>query len=179
MFKNVSSGAAILTLLLTSGCLIESTIDANGGGTMLVSYKLKDDAEAKTVPANMTSAYIEGIDAKKDADGIGHFRLKVKDFRKLSTAKFFSDAEVTRTVDAEKGTTTIQAKIKREKPKTIPDAAKKLLGDQVKFVTTVPGEITETNATSKEAKTATWVFTMDEFFGKTEVPLTLTYKNPS
>jgi hypothetical protein len=49
----------------------------------------------------------------------------------------------------------------------------------VKIVTTVPGEITETNATSKEGNTATWVFTLDEFYDVLEVPLSLTYKNPS
>jgi len=178
MFKNLRSVAALLSLFFASGCLFESTIDASGGATMQVSYKLKKDIKLDGVPKDMKSDAVEGIEATQAPDGMGTFRLKVKDITKLSTAKYFRTAETTRTVDAEKGTTTIKTRIKH-KAKKVPDNLKAYFGDQVKFVTTVPGEITETNATSKDGKTATWVFTMDEFFGATEVPLDITYKTPS
>jgi hypothetical protein len=178
MCKYLRSGAAVLSLLFASGCLIESTIDANGGATMEVSHRVKKDFDVSGQANKKLSEYVEVTKVWRDDDGIGHTLLKVKDITKVSTAKMFRDAVVTRTVDAEKGTTTILVKVKRDKAANVPDEVKKYFGDQVKFVTTVPGETTETNATSKDGKTATWVFTMDEFYATTEVSLNLTYKNP-
>jgi hypothetical protein len=178
MIKNLTSIAAFLSLLFTSGCLFESNIDAKGGGTMIMTTYVKPDSKLDDTKKQMTSNHVEVTEAKMVGDSNATFHLKFEDVTKLSTATFFKNATITRTVDAEKGTTSINATIKHGKTSKIPDTIKQLYGDQVKFVTTVPGEITETNAKSKEGKTATWVFTMDEFYGVLEVPLNLTYKNP-
>jgi preprotein translocase subunit SecF len=179
MIKNLTSVAALLSLLFASGCLFESNIDANGGGTMQVSTYVAKDTKLESIKKQMTSADVEVTEAKMAADNNATFKLEFKDITKLSTTKFFAGAKTTRTVDSAKGTTSINTLIKHEKKQKVPDAFKKLYNDQVKIVTTVPGEITETNATSKEGRTATWVFTLDEFYDVLEVPLNLTYKNPS
>lgn len=178
MLRHLASAAIVLTLLGTSGCLIESNIDANGGATLTVTQRLKENAKLKDSTRQMKSNAVEVTDAKKEGDK-GIFHLKVKDITKLSTAKYFERAHVTRTVDAEKKTTTISTKFKNEKPKKVPDVIKEFYGNQVKIVATVPGEIIETNAKSKDGKTATWVFTMDEFYAVPEVDMTVTFKNPS
>jgi hypothetical protein len=179
MLRHLISAATVLSLLFTSGCLIESHIDTSGGGTLTLTHQMKENSKLNRSKQQLKSAYVEVTDAKQTGDGKATFNLKVKDFTKLSTAKFFKQAQITRTVDAEKGTTTINTRVKNEKPNKMPDPIKKFYGDEVKIVTTVPGEITATNATSKDGKTATWVFTMDEFYAVPEVLLNLTYKNPS
>jgi hypothetical protein len=179
MIKNLTSFVAVLSLLCSSGCLFESNIDANGAGTMVHTTYVKPDSNLDDLKKQMTSSHVEVTEAKMVGDSNATFQLKFADITKLSTATLFKNAKITRTVDADKGTTSINTTIKHAKTSKIPDTIKALYGDQVKFVTTVPGEITETNAKSKEGKTATWVFTMDEFYGVLEVPLNLTYKNPS
>jgi outer membrane murein-binding lipoprotein Lpp len=179
MLRHFASAAAVLSLLCTSGCLIESNIDANGGAVVTLSYKLKKDAKLDDLKKQMESADVEVTEAKQADDGTATFKMKLKDITKLSTTKFFKRANIKRTVDAAKGTTTITTNLKNKKPTKISDAIKKFYGDEVKIVTTVPGEIAETNAKSKDGKTATWAYTMDEFFTAPEVSLNLTYKNPS
>ena len=178
MLRHLASVVAALTLLMSaSGCLIETNLDADGGGMVTATYQLKKGANVKDLKPQMQSPDVEVTDAKITDDSKGVFDLKVKDITKLSTAKFFNRSHITRTVDKEKGTTTVVAKVKNDKPKKVPDAIKKFYNDKVKIVTTAPGEITETNAKSKDGKTATWEYTMDEFFNVPEVEMKLTYKN--
>ncbi len=163
--------------IVSSGCLLETTLDAKGGGVMTVTYRAKKDVKLEQEKKRMESAAVKVTSAETVGDsGQVRFKLAFADVTKLPTAPFFQGATVTRSDGSKKGTKVVTAKIVHPKPTKIGEAGVQYFGNEVKFVVTFPGEIVESNAKTKEGKTATWVYGMSEFHEMPEVLLTATYK---
>lgn len=166
-----------LTALSLSGCLIESTVDAKGGATLDVSYRIGKGATLEAERKRMESPHVKVMSAEIDGENNVKFGLKVEDVTKLSTAQFFHEAAIT-LADGENGTQVLAAKINRKSPMKLPDEALAYFGKEVKIALSLPGEVVKSNATKTDGKTATWTYEMNEFMNAKETALEVTYKKP-
>src|SRR6516165_4215972 len=100
MPKTVAASVLALSLFVaTSGCLHEVTLNAKGGGTMTVSYHVRDKADLDSAKKEMGSSSVKVTSAELVGTGdasLGVFKLDFQDITKLSSAPFFKELTVTR-----------------------------------------------------------------------------------
>ena len=179
MFRRCFLGlVATIAMLAISGCLIESTIDAKGGGTMIVSYRLLKDQALAEERKKMEGSGLTVTSAKIDKEKRATFDLKFENITKISTAEFFKNTTITLT-DGKDNTKVLAAKIVNKKPVRLPDKMLKYLGKDAKISVTLPGEIVQSNASATKDKTATWNLPINDIFGKPEISLSATFKRPA
>ena len=167
-----------LTLLAVPGCRIHSTLDAKGGATVAVKYRVGKDATLEAEKKRMESPSVTVIKAALEEDNFTNFELKVDDITKLSTAKFFEEAAITLT-DGKEGTKVLTAKVTRKSPNKLPDEALAYFGKEFEVAVTLPGEVVSSNATKTDGNTVTWTYPMNDFMNAKETSMTVTYKNPA
>ena len=177
--RKVLSLAVLSLSLALGGCLLDTTIDAKGAGDMTVSYKLPKTGKIDDVKKQMESPNVKVTSAEVNDKGDAVFKLKFDDVTKLSTAKFFKSATTTVTEDKAKGTKTITTKIVNKTPAKLPDKVLEFYGNKWELTVTFPGEIVDSNATTKAGNKATWTKTLQEFSSTPEFTLTATYKVPA
>lgn len=177
MLKRLIPVASVLSLMiLTSGCLVESKIDAKGGGTMHLKYRIAKNAKLDPIKAQMTSPDVTVEKSDIDDQGYVTFDLKFADITKIGSANFFKKTAIKHVDGPDKGTKTLSATITNTNPGKIPDNLLEFYGREVKVEVTLPGEVVKTNATTHKGATATWTIPMNDFLSAKEVPLTATYK---
>lgn len=179
MLRRVVPFATLLVaMLLTSGCLIETTLNANGAGTMKVSYRVGKDGTLETERKKMESEHVSVTNATIDEEKRVSFELKFEDTTKLSSAKFFDNVTFTLADDAE-GARVLTARLVNKKPITLPEEQLDYFGETAKISVTLPGEIVKSNASATQGTTATWLVPMNDMLGEAEVPFTVTFKKPA
>jgi len=173
MTKRIYAALVALSLFGISGCLTsESKLNADGSGTMTLSYVTK--------PAAMVGERrrLEGphVQVVKDEhkDGRALFELSFDDARQLNTSRYFENVEVTMADNA--GNTDLTVKIVHKTTQRLTDEIADKVGKEVKIAITLPGEVVTSNATSTQGSTVTWTFASPDFTNMREVLLTATYK---
>jgi hypothetical protein len=182
MLKKALEYAVIVPLLVAiSGCLIESTLDAKGGGVMTLTYGVVKPEELPSVKKKMESSAVKVLSAELEGSGDKRqavFKLQFDDVTKLPTTQFFNNVRITRADGSKPNTKVLTAKVKHDKPVKMPDGAADVFGKEVKVQVTLPGEVVESNATSSSGSTVTWTWGLSQFFEQTDLTLTATYKEP-
>jgi hypothetical protein len=176
--RKVSSLAVLALSVALGGCLLDATIDAKGGGEMTVAYKVPKTGKLDDVKKQMEGPNSKVTSADLNDQGIATIKLKFDDVTKLSTAKFFKNATTTVTEDKAKGTKTIATRIVNKTPAKLPDKVLEFYGNQWELTVTLPGEVVESNATTKDGNKVTWKKTLQEYSSTPEITLTVTYKVP-
>jgi hypothetical protein len=175
--KRFVSVVLLLPLLVAlQGCLVTATVDAKGGGTMTMKYRLARGGKIDQARRQMGSPQVKVEKASIDKQNWATFELSAADVRKLSTAPFFRSTVVDLTDGEEKGTKKLEVKVIHNTQNRLPPALVEYYGRDVVIAITLPGEIKSSNATSTEGKTATWKYPINDFFAAKENLLQVTYQ---
>jgi hypothetical protein len=174
--------ACVWMIAALGGCLYETTLDANGGGTMTVTLHGIKRQSFDVIKGKMASSAVTVTSADfsgDDDNGTVLVKLHCDDILKLSTAEFFKNVTLTRTA-GQAGTTVLSAVIRNNtKAPELSDAALAKLGNEVRVATTFPGDIVETNGTVSGGRTVNWAWNMKQFFKTPDVMMTAAYKAPA
>jgi hypothetical protein len=172
------SAVLVLAFSTLAGCLLEGTLDKDGGGTLSVKYRLTNADQFANAKKRMQSPNATVTNATLDAEKWATFELKLTDVTKLPTVPFFDHTKVNLTND-EGGTKTLSIKYVNPSHTELPKEMVEYFGSTVTIKIHLPGDVVKSNATKTEGKTAVWTYTMNEFGDKPEVDLTATFKPPS
>ncbi|MFN8641722.1 MAG: hypothetical protein U0802_08720, partial [Candidatus Binatia bacterium] len=135
-----------LVLLLTAltvalaGCLVDSTLDATGGGTLKVQLRAAPTDSIEKVRARFEGPGVEVTKATMDDKKNVAVELKYTDFRSLGALKQFANTTFTLTEDPKAKTRTATAVTKYARPITLPDDQLTYFGKDVTVAITVPGD---------------------------------------
>ena len=173
---NGRTAVAMCVLELTAGgCRFDTTLDAKAGGTMKVAYRLGKDGSLDRAKKSFESPNIKIGDATIDKDKNVTMEIAFADVTKLSTAQMFNKLQIKRTVETD-GTVALTGTIANKQPIKVSQESLAYFGKEVTVTVTAPGDIVSTNATSKDGKTATWVWPTESVFGEPEIKMELSYK---
>ena len=171
--------ACVWMIAALGGCLYETTLDANGGGTMMVTLHGIKRQSFDVIKGKMASNAVTVTSADfsgDDDNGTCLVKLRFDDILKLSTAEFFKNVTLTRSA-GQAGTTILSAVIRNNtKGPELSDAALAKLGNEIRIATTFPGDIVETNGTVSGGRTVNWAWNLKQFFKTPEVMMTAAYK---
>lgn len=180
MLKKPACYAIVFPLVvMISGCLVESTLDAKGGGVMTLTYPVAKQEDFAGLQKQLQSAAVkltssQFIDQGEKSQGV--FKLQFDDVTKLSTTQFFSDLTVTRADGEKKGTKVVTGKVKHTNPNKLPDKVVEVFGKETKIVVTLPGTVVDSNGKASGGNTVTWTWGVREFYEMPEVVMTVTYQ---
>jgi hypothetical protein len=169
---------AVLGLVLLTGCLtVDSTMKADGSGTMEFTYPPPAGATKASETKRFTSEAVSVESAEVSPDGKkSTLKLKFTDATKLSTVEPLKDVKVTRTKQdgTEKVSIVIKpVKVLQLKPGQLKDEP------PLSIKVTMPGKITEANAKgTTEGATVTWKVPLADFVSAESTELALTYELP-
>lgn len=179
MPKRLARYAVVVALgALVSGCLYETTLDANGGGKMSVTLRGVHQKDLEGLRNKMQNAAVRVLSAEFSGasdNGQGLLKLQFDDVTKLSTTEFFRNVSIKRS-DGVEGSQVLTAIVRNAKPSDLSDAQVERLGKEVKVVVTFPGDVIESNGTASAPNAVTWTWGMKEFFKASEVMMTAAYK---
>ena len=177
MPRALRTTALLLPLaVLASGCLIENTLDAKGGGTVKAVYKMAKDQTLDQQKKQFTSSTMAVTKADVDADNTVHIEATYRDVTKLNTAPIFKGVVLAITSDDKAGTRTITAKQVNRNPAKLPESVVEYFGKDFTFSVTLPGEVVKSNASETKGNTATWNMPLTRIIGDKEIPFEVTYK---
>jgi hypothetical protein len=160
----------VAMLPVLAGCLVETTIDATGAGTMTLTYRLATEAQFEPSKKRFQSADVTLVSASVTKEKYATYNLKFNDVTKISTVQHFQNAVFT-LKDNGDGTKTFGVRFKNKNPSRLPDEMVAYLGAEVKFVLNTPGEITASNAAEKSGSKAVWAMP--------DIALDATFKAPA
>lgn len=172
-----TSVAVISTLmLLLSGCLFETTLNEQGGGTMKVELRANQYDTLPKVKSRFESPNVEITNATMDDKKNAVIELKYKDFTKLSTSAYFNNVDFALTRDAAAKTQTASATVKYEQPVALKPEQLDYYGKEVHISLTVPGEVVKTDGTAN-GKTVTWTVDVEKLLKAKSTPFSVTFKS--
>ena len=166
-----------LSLLLlggTSGCVVDGTLDAAGGGTLTMRYRLVSIANLDHMKGRLASPDIPLTDASMTPDKQATFALAFRNVRALSTAPAFAGVQVALADDAD-GLRTLVVTVPKQ-PGTLPAPYIEYLGGELRVTLTMPGEIVRSNATSVNGRSATWTRKIDELQSQAATTYSVTFR---
>lgn len=179
MPKQLARYAVVVAMgALMSGCLYETTLDANGGGVMSVLLRGVNRKGLEGLRYKMQNRTVKVLSAEfsgEDDNGQALFKLQFDDITKLSTTEFFRNVSIKRSAGVE-GSQVLTAIVRNTKPGDLSDAQIERLGKEVKVIVTFPGDVIESNGTTSPSNTVTWTWPMKEFFKQSEAMMTAAYK---
>src|SRR5262245_6545183 len=104
--------ALVVWLIATlSGCFFETTLDANGGGVMTMSFQIDKATDLPVVEKKLEGAAIKVLSAEQEKTASGlHAVVKIAfdDVTKLPSTRFFQNVKITR-ADGVEGSTVLTA----------------------------------------------------------------------
>jgi LppM domain len=164
-----------LTVAL-AGCLVQSTIDEKGGGTMKVELRGEVNATVDKIKAAFQGPGVTITNATMDDEKNAVVEFTYTDFRTLGALKQFGNTVFTMTDDEKAKTRTASAVVKADRPVQLPADQLKHVGKDLTVSVTVPGEIVKTTGKHK-GKSATWTIPINTLLGGTATTFSVTYKN--
>ena len=151
---------AVLLLGSASGCVVEGTLDASGGGTLTLRYRLVSIANLEDMKRRLASPDVTLTQASMTPDKQATFGLAFREVRGLSTVPALAATHVALADEAD-GLRTLTVTLP-EKPGTLPAPYITYLGGELRVTLAMPGDIVRSNATSVNGRSATWVRKIDE-----------------
>ena len=132
--------------------------------------------DVEGVKRKMQGPNVKVLSAEQQGEGNesrATFKLQFDDITKLSTSVFFRDLSIKRS-DGINGSQVLTAIVRNQKPTELTDQQVERLGPEVRFVTTFPGAVIESNGTTS-GSTVTWTWPIRDYFKSTEVMMTAAY----
>jgi hypothetical protein len=163
-------------LSLLAGCLVDATLDAKGGGTLTLKYRLTTEAQLQSAKKRLMSPDVVLVSAEVDAAKWATFELKFDDITKLSTTEFFNKTTFSLTRDTDG--TTLTVKIANANPSVLPADMVEYFGNDVVITMHFPGTVVDSNATATDGTTATWKYRLKEFTNMRQIDLHARYQGP-
>jgi hypothetical protein len=157
-----------------AGCLVESTLDAKGGGTLKLEMRAAPGSTLEKLKANFKGPGVEITKATLDEKQNFAIELTYADFRTLGALKQFENTTFTLTDDEKAKTRTATAVAKYAKPMTLPDDQLKYFGKDVTIAVTVPGKVVKSDGKTK-GKTVKWTMPLNKLLGSKESTFSVTY----
>jgi hypothetical protein len=151
---------AVLGLAVVSGCLMDTNLDATGGGTMTVKYRLTNASQLNAAKKRMQSSAVKLVSAQIDPAKWATFAIKFADITKLSTTEYFTRA--TFSVSEENGIHTLKVTYVNPDAVELPEDMAAYFGRDVTIAIQFPGPIVDSNATKTEGNRATWNYTLKD-----------------
>jgi hypothetical protein len=162
-----------------SGCIYETTIDAQGAGEMTAAFTGIKRQTLDVLKAKLASSSVTVLSADftgSPDNGRAVIKLRFDDILKLSTTEFFRNATFTRS-QGSGGTTVLTAVVRNNtKAPELSDTVLAKLGSELKSVVTFPGDVVESNGTISGGRSVAWTWNLREFFKQPEVLMTAAYK---
>jgi len=166
----------VLLLLLggASGCVVDGTLDASGGGTLTMHYRLVSIANLEQMKGRLASPEVTVTQASMTPDKQATFGVSFRDARALSTAPAFETTQVALADEAD-GLRTLTVTMPRQ-PATVPPPYVKYLGGELRVTLTMPGDIVRSNAGSVNGRSATWVRAIGELQQEPATTFSVTFR---
>ena len=165
---------AAMALCVLAGCFIDGTLDAKGGGTMTVKYRLTTAAQLESSKRRMQSGAVKLVSASVAPDKWATFELKFDDVTKLNSIDFFSKAKFALTGD--KDTKTLIVKYANADASEMPEDMITYFGREVSLTLHCPGPVVDSNGTSVAGTTVAWKYSMKDFSTIQQKEFRVTYK---
>lgn len=166
--------ALLLVLGWTSGCVVDGTLDAAGGGTLTMRYRLVSVANLEQMKSSLASPDVTVTQASMTPEKQATFAVRIRDARALSTAPAFATTQVALADDAD-GLRTLTVTMPRQ-PGTLPAPYIRYLGGELRVTLTMPGDIVRSNATAVNGRAATWVRPIGELQQQPTTTLSVTFR---
>ena len=164
----------LLLLASASGCVVDGRLDASGGGTLTMRYRLVSIANLDQMKDRLASPQVTVTQASMTPDKQATFGVSFRDARALSTAPAFEATQVALADEAD-GLRTLTVTMPRQ-PGTLPAPYIKYLGDELRVTLTMPGDVVRSNATSVNGRSATWVRAMGELQQQPTTTFSVTFR---
>jgi hypothetical protein len=145
----------LLTLGCASGCVVEGTLDAAGGGRLQLRYRLVSVANLEQMKARLTSPDVTLTEASMTPVKRATFALVFRDVRALETVPAFATTRIALADEAD-GSRTLTVTLTGQ-PTTLPAPYVAYLGRDLHVTFTVPGDVVRSNATTAAGRSVTWV----------------------
>jgi hypothetical protein len=165
---------SLLLLVGASGCVVDGTLDAAGGGTLTMRYRLVSIANLDHMKGRLASPDVTLTQASMTPDKQATFGLAFRNVRALSTAPAFASAQVALADDAD-GLRTLVVTLPKQ-PGTLPAPYAAYLGGELRVTLAMPGEIVRSNATSVNGRSATWTRSIDELQQQPAITFSVTFR---
>jgi hypothetical protein len=175
--RRLALAALLLVAPALTGCIVECHLQSDGSGRLRIRYHLDENATLGTVAQRLDGASVTVRSGRIDRDGIATFKALFADVSKLSTTQMFRNVTFTRAAGSAAGTVAWTAKLVQPKPIQLPEKLLKHYGNDLKVTVVFPGPVVDTNATSHEGATATWVLPLQTVTSSAETSFTATYKD--
>ena len=127
-----ATAVLLLAMTMLSACLIEGTLDKNGGGTMKVRHRLASKEQFEMAKKRLESADVTVTSASIDEEKWATFEIKFADVTKLSTTNFFEHTKFT-LADGQGGTKTLTVKYANPSHAKLPPDMLAYFGNSVKI----------------------------------------------
>ena len=164
----------LLLLAGASGCVVDGTLDATGGGTLTMRYRLVSIADLAHTKERLASPDVTLTQASMTPDKQATFALAFRDARALATAPAFAAMQVALADEAD-GLRTLTVTLPKQ-PGTLPAPYVAYLGGELRVTLTMPGEIVRSNATSVNGRSATWTRNIDELQAQAVTTFSVTFR---
>jgi hypothetical protein len=165
---------SLLLLAGVSGCVVDGTLDAAGGGTLTMRYRLVSIANLEHMKGRLASPDVTLTQASMTPDKQATFGLAFRDARALTTAPAFAAAQVA-FADEAGGLRTLTVTLPQQ-PGKLPTPYVAYLGGELRVTLTMPGDIIRSNATSVNGRSATWVRKIDELQEQPATTFSITFR---
>jgi len=172
--RRCALACAALALTLLSGCLMDATLNATGGGTMTVKYRLTNASQMNAAKKRMQSSAVKLVSAQIDPAKWATFVIKFDDITKLSSTEFF--AKTTIRTGEEGGIRTFEAIYVNPDAVEMPEDMVAYFGREVTVKIEFPGPVVDSNATTTEGNRATWSYSMKDISTPQPVTVKARYK---
>jgi hypothetical protein len=162
-----------------SGCLIDARLYADASGKLTIRYRLDGHATLAAVAERLASPSVTVRSGRIDEQGYGTFKLVLADAQTLSSVAMFKNVSVRQSPGANPGTTAFVATFAPAKPIQLTEELRQRFGNEFKLVVTFPGAVVESNATTRDGATATWIVPLQTLLSDSQTSFSATYRKSS
>jgi hypothetical protein len=167
----------LIAVALLSGCVTANTVlDANGGGTMTLSYRLPVTSSVDQERKKAAGPDVVVERAARVGTNV-ELHLKFADVRKLDTSRTFKNFHASFD-DHVKGQRTLIATVDNPLPVTFPEAALDKVGREVKLTLQLPDEVLESTGKKTAPNTVVWEMPTNDLVSVRQRELRVTYRRP-
>jgi hypothetical protein len=165
----------VLVLAWTSGCVVDASLDATGGGRLTVRYRLVSVANFESMKTALQHPpEVTLTEATMTPEKRATFGVAFGDLRTLSTAPALANTRVA-LEDEPDGLRTLTVRFTGPRGSLAPSYIE-YLGREFRLSLAVPGDVVRSNATTVVGRSATWVRPLAELQHEAEPTFRVTYR---